>query len=815
VPGTTIAVDQVYVRDRLSRTTVLASTNADGLPGAFPASWPSISGDGRYVTFETSSSLAPGDNNLGEIDVYLRDTVAGTTTLVSRTPGGTAPVRGGVAAAISRNGRYVVFESPSTDLDPRAAPAEMSVYRYDVQTGVVQPVSHDVAAGDPSAGALLPQVSDDGNVIAFLSYRAVTAGPVFNVYVKDMTTGVTTVATPNPAGQPLDSGMDLTFELSADGRRVAFVSSTPATAHDTHSTANVYLRDLSAGTTTLVSAGPDGNPSALGGAESTLSSFGGRSLTADNRFVLFESYADLTGGEGDGDFQSGPRLDVFVRDLLTGTTRLLSPNATQPLQDATRATISPDGRFAAYAVGPEPELAPTETGIVLVEVATAARLAVVTRGPGGSVLDIGETLNQGSVFSRSGNLLVFTGGPGPASDLVPGVTDLRSDADVFAFPLAGGQGLDLQPPTVVVPAMATLAAPAPFYDFGVTYADDVAMDPATVGNGDLVVTGPNGFRQAATLVSAAPIATGTQVNATYRVAAPGGAFDAAGNGAYAIEVAAGEVKDASGNALPAGAITGATFTVNVPLPDAPDLQASLAGAAPPSVVGGAKQKMKPLLLTVTNSGNQPASGAVTLRLVASADAVADASDAVVLELPNKKVKLAPGRSKVFRVKPAAFPSVADGDYYLLAIVDAAGAMTERLESNNAALLATPVRIAAPFSDIAVTSPALSGRLAPGKKAALLLTARNDGNQLAKGLQSARVRLTTDPANPAAPSRTLDVPLKLNLKPGATRKLRARLALPADLPAGTYYLVVELLPGAPWSDPDPTDNTATGTATYVI
>jgi hypothetical protein len=186
---------------------------------------------------------------------------------------------------------------------------------------------------------------------------------------------------------------------------------------------------------------------------------------------------------------------------------------------------------------------------------------------------------------------------------------------------------------------------------------------------------------------------------------------------------------------------------------------------------------------------------------------------VLVELPNQKLKLAPGKSKVFRLKAAAFPAVPDGDYHLLAIVDAGGAMPERLESNNAALLATPVRIAAPFAAIGLASPALSGRPAPGKKAGLLLGVRNEGNQLANGLQSARVRLTTDPANPAAPSRTLDVPLKL--KPGATKVLRARITLPADLPAGTYYLVVELLPGAPWSDSDATDNAATGAATYTV
>ena len=58
-------------------------------------------------------------------------------------------------------------------------------------------------------------------------------------------------------------------------------------------------------------------------------------------------------------------------------------------------------------------------------------------------------------------------------------------------------------------------------------------------------------------------------------------------------------------------------------------------------------------------------------------------------------------------------------------------------------------------------------------------------------------------------------LKLNLKPGATKALRAKLALPADLPAGSYFIVVVLLPAPGWSDTDATDNAATSAAPYAV
>jgi hypothetical protein len=74
-----------------------------------------------------------------------------------------------------------------------------------------------------------------------------------------------------------------------------------------------------------------------------------------------------------------------------------------------------------------------------------------------------------------------------------------------------------------------------------------------------------------------------------------------------------------------------------------------------------------------------------------------------------------------------------------------------------------------------------------------------------------VTLTTDPANPAAAARTFETTLTLNLKPGASKLLRAKLALPADLPAGSYFVVVRLA----GDDPDATDDVATSAAAYPV
>lgn len=95
------------------------------------------------------------------------------------------------------------------------------------------------------------------------------------------------------------------------------------------------------------------------------------------------------------------------------------------------------------------------------------------------------------------------------------------------------------------------------YEFTVRYYDTTAVDAATLDGADLIVTGPNGYSQLATLVSlAAPDDTtaGTARTARYRVSAPGGAWDAADAGLYSVALRAGQVRDTTGNAYAAATL---------------------------------------------------------------------------------------------------------------------------------------------------------------------------------------------------------------------------------------------------------------------
>lgn len=125
-----------------------------------------------------------------------------------------------------------------------------------------------------------------------------------------------------------------------------------------------------------------------------------------------------------------------------------------------------------------------------------------------------------------------------------------------------------------VPIDAALGAIAPVTTpggtsttFTVTYTHYTDIDASSIGDDDLSISGPRGFKGTATLVSAQPPtsdANGTTIVATYSFAAPGGTFDSVDSGTYAVSVAKDSVDDAFGNAVPARSV--GNFTVDIDPP---------------------------------------------------------------------------------------------------------------------------------------------------------------------------------------------------------------------------------------------------------
>jgi Tol biopolymer transport system component len=107
---------QVYVRDTVANTTSLVSRARSGEAPNGPSSWPAISSDGRYVAFVSEGSdLVRGDRN-GLADVFVHDRLSGTTDLVSRRPDGRSGNGSSRFPAIAGDGRTIAFQSLASDL---------------------------------------------------------------------------------------------------------------------------------------------------------------------------------------------------------------------------------------------------------------------------------------------------------------------------------------------------------------------------------------------------------------------------------------------------------------------------------------------------------------------------------------------------------------------------------------------------------------------------------------------------------------------------------------------------------------------------
>ncbi|MBD1866884.1 hypothetical protein H6F95_06130 [Cyanobacteria bacterium FACHB-471] len=99
------------------------------------------------------------------------------------------------------------------------------------------------------------------------------------------------------------------------------------------------------------------------------------------------------------------------------------------------------------------------------------------------------------------------------------------------------------------------------HNFTVTYRDNVAVDVSSLDNRDILVTGPDGFRQSARRIAVNSSSNGATRSATYQLRAPGEAWDSTDNGIYNIFLRSNQVKDTSSNFAASGLL--GSFQTNI------------------------------------------------------------------------------------------------------------------------------------------------------------------------------------------------------------------------------------------------------------
>lgn len=174
VVGDTNGVEDVFVRDRLAAggTTERVSVDGSGGQANGLSVEPSISSNGRFVSFTSlASNLVAGDTN-GAGDIFVRDRLAGTTERVSVDGTGVEGNSDSVDSALSADGRIVVFESFARNLVANDTNLATDILLRDRQAGTTVRVSVSTAGEEGNVPSVEPGVSGDGSVVAFASFAS-------------------------------------------------------------------------------------------------------------------------------------------------------------------------------------------------------------------------------------------------------------------------------------------------------------------------------------------------------------------------------------------------------------------------------------------------------------------------------------------------------------------------------------------------------------------------------------------------------------------------------------------------------------------
>jgi Tol biopolymer transport system component len=407
---------------------------------------PTISADGRFVAYlSNASNLVPGqvDDFLITDDVFLFDREANTSTLVSHRAGqpntATPASHGARDPRISTDGRFVAYYFAGPLISGQSGPA---FFLYDRSTGTNTLVSHfpgfpeSLAAGtsdDP------PALSADGRYVVYTSRSDQlvtgisddTSSP--DVFLFDRATGENLLLTRRASSPGQAAGGAAEPTISADGRYVAYTSSSPDLAPgqvgtDAADSNDVFLWDRTTATTRLVSHIPSGDPGDDASSRPAIS--------ADGRYVAFLSKAtDLVANQID----SGDTPDAFLFDRDSGAIVLASHASGLPAKAVGAAdlvglpALSADGNRLAFA---------TDSAEVIAGQTGPGGLFVYDRGSETSFLAShrpGDAARPGNApgfaasWSADGSVLSFSSA---ADDLV--ANDYNWATDVFVHTTSTG-----------------------------------------------------------------------------------------------------------------------------------------------------------------------------------------------------------------------------------------------------------------------------------------------------------------------------------------------------------------------------------------
>ena len=352
VPGDTNDREDVFRKDLVTGGIVRCSVSSSGEEGNGDSSGPSISSDGRYVVFNsTSSNLVPGDQN-DRIDVFRKDLSSGEIVRCSVSKIGENENGDSQLPSVSSDGRYVVYWSDASNLVQGDDNGKKDVFRTDLASGDVSRCAASCSAWDEGLYSYYPSISSDGKYVVFWSDdSSLVPGDgngTWDIFRYEFSTGQMERCSTSSQGVEANDG-SFCPAMSPDGRYVAFSSgASNLVPGDTNDQSDVFRKDLSTGELVRCSTTPQG---VEGDDWSHWTS-----ISRDGRYVAFVSGAtNLVAGESNG------YCDIFRKDLVNGqiVRCSITPQGIETNGNTFHPFVSSNGRYVFF-VSEASNLDPTD-----------------------------------------------------------------------------------------------------------------------------------------------------------------------------------------------------------------------------------------------------------------------------------------------------------------------------------------------------------------------------------------------------------------------------------------------------------------------
>lgn len=341
VPNDTNNSHDVFLYDRLTRTTERISLGLGGVQGNNRSMFGDLSTDGRFLTFHSeATNLVPNDTN-NAWDVYFHDRLTGQFERISITSAGQQANATSIFPDISGSGRFITFYSEATNLVPNDTNNATDIFLHDRQNQTTERISVSTGGAQANGPSIFPDISADGRYIVYESAAANLVPNDTNatedIFLYDRINKTTQRINLTTSGQQGNGRASYPI-ITTNNRFVTYTSYADNMHPDDPDTdGDIYLRDLVSGTTELITRGLNNQPT---NGESHYPSISG-----DGRFLAFHSWAgNLVPGD------TNNTIDIFHYDRQNQTTRRVNLTITgsQANAPSTNVTISDNGRFLTF-----------------------------------------------------------------------------------------------------------------------------------------------------------------------------------------------------------------------------------------------------------------------------------------------------------------------------------------------------------------------------------------------------------------------------------------------------------------------------------